>query len=331
MITGTHRILVTGAAGFVGSFVAARLAAMGHQVVGCDNFNDYYDPRLKHDRVAALLAPAGVACHTVELADAAQVAALFEREQPTLVVHLAAQAGVRYSIENPAAYVQSNLVAFGNILEACRHGAIEHLLYASSSSVYGANAKVPFSEDDQVDAPVSLYAATKKSNELMAHSYSHLFKLPATGLRFFTVYGPWGRPDMAYFSFAEKMARGATIPVFAEGLLTRDFTYIDDIVEGVVRLLFKPTPATETRAAHTVFNIGNHNPVRVLDFIQTLEGAIGIEARKEFLPMQPGDVPATHASIDKLKAWVDFAPTTPLAAGLASFWAWYRDWAPRRA
>jgi len=328
MITGAHRILVTGAAGFVGSFVAARLAAMGHQVVGCDNFNDYYDPRLKHDRVAALLAPAGVPCHTVELSDAAQVAALFERERPTLVVHLAAQAGVRYSLENPAAYVQSNLVAFGNILEACRHGRIAHLLYASSSSVYGANAKVPFSEDDQVDAPVSLYAATKKSNELMAHSYSHLFQLPATGLRFFTVYGPWGRPDMAYFSFAEKMARGATIPVFAEGLLTRDFTYIDDIVEGVVRLLFKPTPATETHAAHTVFNIGNHDPVRVLDFIKTLEDAMGIEARKEFLPMQPGDVPATHASIDKLKAWVGFAPTTPLATGLARFWDWYRDWAP---
>ncbi|MDY0974405.1 NAD-dependent epimerase/dehydratase family protein [Massilia sp. CFBP9012] len=330
MIGGSHRILVTGAAGFVGSFVAARLAAMGHQVVGCDNFNDYYDPRLKHDRVAALLAPAGVACHTVELADAAQVAALFERERPTLVVHLAAQAGVRYSLENPAAYVQSNLVGFGNILEACRHGKIEHLLYASSSSVYGANAKVPFSEDDQVDAPVSLYAATKKSNELMAHSYSHLFKLPATGLRFFTVYGPWGRPDMAYFSFAEKMARGATIPVFAEGLLTRDFTYIDDIVEGVVRLLFKPTPASDTSAPHAVFNIGNHNPVRVLEFIQTLESVMGIEASKEFLPMQPGDVPATHAAIDKLKAWVDFAPTTPLATGLANFWTWYRDWAPGR-
>ena len=330
MIAGPHRILVTGAAGFVGSFVAARLAAMGHQVVGCDNFNDYYDPQLKHDRVAALLAPAGVACHTVELSDAAQVSALFERERPNLVVHLAAQAGVRYSLENPAAYVQSNLVGFGNILEACRHGKVEHLLYASSSSVYGANAKVPFSEDDQVDAPVSLYAATKKSNELMAHSYSHLFKLPATGLRFFTVYGPWGRPDMAYFSFAEKMMRGATIPVFAEGLLTRDFTYIDDIVEGVVRLLFKPTPAGASSAPHTVFNIGNHNPVRVLDFIQTLEDAMGIKAHKEFLPMQPGDVPATHASIDKLKAWVDFAPVTPLATGLANFWNWYRDWAPGR-
>ena len=326
-----QRILVTGAAGFVGSFVAARLAAMGHQVVGCDNFNDYYDPRLKHDRVRALLAPAGVVCHTVELSDAAQVAALFERERPQLVVHLAAQAGVRYSIDNPSVYIQSNLVGFGNILEACRQGSIEHLLYASSSSVYGNNAKVPFSEDDQVDAPVSLYAATKKSNELMAHSYSHLFKLPATGLRFFTVYGPWGRPDMAYFSFAEKMMRGATIPVFAEGLLTRDFTYIDDIVEGVVRLLFKPTPATATSAPHTVFNIGNHNPVQVLEFIRTLESVMGVEARKEFLPMQPGDVPATHASIAKLKAWVDFAPTTPLATGLANFWTWYRDWAPTRA
>jgi UDP-glucuronate 4-epimerase len=326
----TRRILVTGAAGFVGSFVAARLAAMGHQVVGCDNFNDYYDPRLKHDRVAALLAPVGVACHTVELADAAQVAALFERERPELVVHLAAQAGVRYSLENPAVYVQSNLVGFGNILEACRHGKVEHLLYASSSSVYGANAKVPFSEDDQVDAPVSLYAATKKSNELMAHSYSHLFGLPATGLRFFTVYGPWGRPDMAYFSFAEKMMRGAPIPVFADGLLTRDFTYIDDIVEGVVRLLFKPTPASATAAPHTVFNIGNHAPVRVLDFIETLEQVMGVKADKQFLPMQPGDVPATHASIDKLQAWVGFAPTTPLHSGLASFWAWYRQWAAAR-
>lgn len=329
VIAGTHRVLVTGAAGFVGSHVAARLAAMGHQVVGCDNFNDYYTPRLKHDRVAALLATAGVPCETVELADAAAVQALFERVRPTLVVHLAAQAGVRYSLENPAAYVQSNLVGFGNILEACRHHKVEHLLYASSSSVYGANAKVPFSEDDQVDEPVSLYAATKKSNELMAHSYSHLFGLPATGLRFFTVYGPWGRPDMAYFSFTQKMIKGESIPVFAEGLLTRDFTYIDDVVEGVVRLLFKPTPAAQGNAAHTVFNIGNHNPVRVLDFIRTIEEVTGIEARKEFLPMQAGDVPATHASIDKLQAWVGFAPTTPLRTGLARFYEWYRDWPGR--
>lgn len=327
-----ERILVTGAAGFVGSFVAARLAALGHSVHGCDNFNDYYDPRLKHERVAALLEPAGVACERVELADAAAVNALFARLQPTRVVHLAAQAGVRYSLQNPAAYIQSNLVGFGNMLEACRQHGVAHLVYASSSSVYGANAKVPFSEDDRVDAPVSLYAATKKSNELMAHSYSHLFQLPCTGLRFFTVYGPWGRPDMAYFSFAEKMARGEPIPVFAEGRLTRDFTYIDDIVEGVVRLLFKPTPAGENGAApHAVFNIGNHHPVQVLDFIRTLERVMGIEARMDFLPMQPGDVPATHAAIDKLRDWVGFAPTTPLETGLAHFYDWYRTWTAHRA
>ena len=330
-MSGPQRILVTGAAGFVGSHVAQQLAKMGHHVVGCDNFNDYYAVQLKHDRVAALLAPRGVECLNVELADGDQVAALFDQVRPTLVVHLAAQAGVRYSIDNPAAYVQSNLVGFGNILEACRRHAIGHLLYASSSSVYGNSTKVPFSEDDQVDAPVSLYAATKKSNELMAHSYSHLFQLPATGLRFFTVYGPWGRPDMAYFSFTRKMMKGEAIPVFAEGLLTRDFTYIDDIVEGVVRLLFKPTPASATTAPHAVFNIGNDSPVRVLDFIRAIEEVTGIEARKEFLPMQPGDVPATHASIDKLKAWVDFAPTTPLKTGLARFYEWYRGWPGRDA
>ena len=330
-MTGPQRILVTGAAGFVGSHVAQQLAKMGHHVVGCDNFNDYYAVQLKHDRVAALLAPLGVECLDAELADSAQVAALFDQVRPTLVVHLAAQAGVRYSIDNPAAYVQSNLVGFGNILEACRRHAVGHRLYASSSSVYGNSTKVPFSEEDQVDAPVSLYAATKKSNELMAHSYSHLFQLPATGLRFFMVYGPWGRPDMAYFSFTRKMMKGETIPVFAEGLLTRDFTYIDDIVEGVVRLLFKPTPATATAAPHAVFNIGNDSPVRVLDFIRAIEEVTGIEARKEFLPMQPGDVPATHASIDKLKAWVDFAPTTPLRTGLARFYEWYRGWPGRDA
>jgi len=321
MLTGTHRILVTGAAGFVGSYVAARLAAMGHQVFGCDNFNDYYDPQLKHDRVAALLAPAGVVCDVVELANPAQVADLFERVQPTLVVHLAAQAGVRYSLINPQAYVQSNLVAFGNILEACRHGKIEHLLYASSSSVYGENAKVPFSESDITDTPVSLYAATKKSNELMAYSYSKLYKFPATGLRFFTVYGPWGRPDMAYFSFTQKLLKGAPIQVFAEGKLTRDFTYIDDIVEGVVRLLFKPSD--EGGVPHAVYNIGNDQPVSVLYFIETLENALGVKAEKEFLPMQPGDVPATHADTNKLKAWVDFAPQTSLATGLARFAQWY--------
>jgi UDP-glucuronate 4-epimerase len=322
MIAGTHRILVTGAAGFVGSYVSARLAAMGHQVFGCDNFNDYYDPQLKHDRVAALLDPAGVKCDVVELADATQVEALFARVKPTLVVHLAAQAGVRYSLINPQAYIQSNLVAFGNILEACRQGKIEHLLYASSSSVYGANAKVPFSEDDITDTPVSLYAATKKSNELMAYSYSQLYKVPATGLRFFTVYGPWGRPDMAYFSFTQRLLKGDPIQVFAEGKLTRDFTYIDDIVEGVVRLLFKPSGA-DGSVPHAVFNIGNDQPVSVLYFIETLENALGVKAQKEFLPMQPGDVPATHADTRKLKDWVDFAPKTSLTTGLKQFAIWY--------
>lgn len=323
MIAGTHRILVTGAAGFIGSYVSVRLAAMGHQVFGCDNFNDYYDPQLKHDRVAALLAPAGVACEVVELADAVQVEALFARVKPTLVVHLAAQAGVRYSLLNPQAYIQSNLVAFGHILEACRQNRIEHLLYASSSSVYGENAKVPFSEDDVTDTPVSLYAATKKSNELMAHSYSKLYKFPATGLRFFTVYGPWGRPDMAYFSFTQKLLKGAPIQVFAEGKLTRDFTYIDDIVEGVVRLLFKPS--AEGGVPHAVYNIGNDQPVSVLYFIETLEQALGVKAEKEFLPMQPGDVPATHADTRKLQEWVDFAPQTSLATGLGRFATWYHD------
>lgn len=327
-MTGQQTILVTGAAGFVGSYVAARLASMGHQVVGCDNFNDYYDPQLKHDRLAAILAPAGVTCETVELADATQVAALFERVRPSLVVHLAAQAGVRYSLQNPAAYIQSNLVGFGNILEACRQHQVAHLLYASSSSVYGSNAKTPFSEDDQTDEPVSLYAATKKSNELMAHSYSHLYRFPATGLRFFTVYGPWGRPDMAYFSFSKNMLEGKTIPVFAEGLLRRDFTYIDDIVEGVVRLLFKPS-LDGAGVPHSVFNIGNNQPVMVLDFIRTLEKALGVEAKLDFQPMQAGDVPATHADTRKLQAWVGYAPATPLADGLTKFAQWFRVWSAK--
>jgi UDP-glucuronate 4-epimerase len=318
-------ILVTGAAGFVGSFVAARLADMGHAVIGCDNFNDYYPVQLKHDRVEALLAPRGIRCLRTELADAAQVAALFEEFQPKLVVHLAAQAGVRYSLQNPAAYIQSNLVGFGNILEACRRHRTEHLLYASSSSVYGANVKVPFAETDRTDEPVSLYAATKKSNELMAYSYSHLYGLPMTGLRFFTVYGPWGRPDMAYFSFTQKIMNGETIPVFAGGELERDFTYINDIVEGVVRLLFKPQGAQAGKPPHAVFNIGNHQPVKVKDFIATLEGVLDRKARIEYLPMQPGDVPATYADTERLRDWVGFAPATPLAKGLAAFRDWYNS------
>jgi len=318
-------VLVTGAAGFIGSAVAVRLAAMGYQVVGCDNFNDYYDPALKRHRVEALLGPAGVPCETLELSDGVQTASLFARVKPALVVHLAAQAGVRYSLQNPAAYVQANLVGFGHILEACRAHKTQHLVYASSSSVYGANAKTPFSESDQTDEPVSLYAATKKANELMAHTYSHLYGLPITGLRFFTVYGPWGRPDMAYFSFARKMLAGESIPVFAEGKLYRDFTYIDDIVEGVVRLLFKPRVDDSGKPPHWVFNIGNNQPVQVLDFIRTLEDAIGVKANLDFQPMQPGDVPATHADTSRLQDWVGYKPTTSLDTGLRRFARWYRQ------
>jgi UDP-glucuronate 4-epimerase len=326
MTLPANPVLVTGAAGFIGSAVAARLAALGHRVVGCDNFNDYYTPRLKQDRVKALLTPVGIECLPVELADATQVNALFEQHKPALVVHLAAQAGVRYSIENPSAYIQSNVVAFSNMLEACQRQQVQHLLYASSSSVYGANAKVPFHEDDRTDEPVSMYAATKKANELMAYTFSHLYGMPATGLRFFTVYGPWGRPDMAYFSFTKKMLARETIPVFAEGKLQRDFTYIDDIVEGVIRLLFKPTLAADGKPPHTVFNIGNHQPVRVMDFIHTLERVLGVQARIEFLPMQAGDVPATYADTSKLHDWVGFAPSTPLEQGLARFRDWYNAW-----
>jgi UDP-glucuronate 4-epimerase len=319
-------ILVTGAAGFIGSFVASRLARMGYDVIGCDNFNDYYIPKLKHDRVATILKPAGVECLQVELADGEQVKKVFAQYQPSLVVHLAAQAGVRYSLQNPSAYIQSNLVAFGHMLEACHKQQVQHLLYASSSSVYGANAKVPFHEDDKTDEPVSLYAATKKSNELMAYSYSHLYGMPTTGLRFFTVYGPWGRPDMAYFSFTQKMLKGETIPVFAKGQLQRDFTYIDDIVEGVVRLLFKPKTASTGKPPHAIFNIGNHQPVLVMDFINTLERVLDVKANIEFLPMQPGDVPATYADTAKLREWVGFAPATPLEHGLAQFRDWYNAW-----
>ncbi|HAV36629.1 MAG TPA: protein CapI [Massilia sp.] len=334
MIPANTPVLVTGAAGFIGSFLAARMARMGMRVTACDNFSAYYPLDLKHGRVQALLAPHDLRCEAVELADARQVERLFERVRPAYVVHLAAQAGVRYSIDNPAAYVQSNLVAFANVLEACRQYRPRHLVYASSSSVYGASLTAPFRESDRTDAPVSFYAATKKANEAMAHSYSHLFGLPASGLRFFTVYGPWGRPDMAYFSFAQKMLKGETIPVFAQGELQRDFTYIDDIVEGIVRVLAKPpggsanapdNPAAGA-APHMVFNIGNCQPVRVLDFIAALEEAVGIKARIRFLPMQPGDVPMTCADTGKLRDWVGFAPATPLQDGLRRFRAWLVAW-----
>ena len=317
-------ILVTGAAGFIGAHVAARLRALGYAVVGCDNFNAYYDPALKRARVRHLLDAAGVACETVDVADDAALRSLFERQRPQLVLHLAAQAGVRHSITHPQDYVQANLVGFGNLLEACRRGGVRHLVFASSSSVYGARTDAPFRESDPTDAPISLYAATKKANEAMAHAYAHVHGLRSTGLRFFTVYGPWGRPDMAYFSFAEKLARGETLPVFAGGELLRDFTYIDDIVEGVVRIALATAPAGA--AASEIFNIGNHSPVRVLDFIATLAGLMGVQPRLDFQPMQPGDVPVTCADVTRLRERVGFEPATPLAQGLARFVAWFRDW-----
>jgi UDP-glucuronate 4-epimerase len=320
-------ILVTGAAGFIGAHVAARLRTLGHTVVGCDNFNDYYAPALKAARVEALLGPLGVACERVELADPSAVRSLFDRLHPGIVVHVAAQAGVRYSLTHPEPYIQSNLVGFANILEASRQGSVDHLVYASSSSVYGECHEMPFRESQPTDSPVSLYAATKKANELMAHAYSHVHGLRATGLRFFTVYGPWGRPDMAYFSFAEKIRAGEALPVFAEGKLQRDFTYIDDIVEGVVRITLSARP--DYAPAHEVFNIGNHTPVTVLEFIRTLSDLMGRQPEFRFLPMQPGDVPVTCADVDKLRARVGFQPSTPLRDGLARFVEWFDAWKTR--
>lgn len=320
-------ILVTGAAGFIGAHVAARLRARGENVIACDNFNDYYDPALKRARVAELLTPLGVSCEAVDIADATAMGRLFERHRPSRVVHLAAQAGVRYSISHPRAYVDSNLVGFANVLEAARNAAVEHLVYASSSSVYGARTQAPFAESQPTDEPVSLYAATKKANEVMAHAYGQVHKLRCTGLRFFTVYGPWGRPDMAYFSFAQKLMAGEALPIFADGLLQRDFTYIDDIAEGVVRLALSPRRDEDPPAE--IFNIGNHRPVTVLDFVGTLARLLNKEPRLEFLPMQPGDVPMTCADVEKLRTRVGFEPATPLDVGLARFVEWFLDWRTR--
>lgn len=323
------RTLVTGAAGFIGSHVAARLADAGHEVVGCDNFNDYYDPRLKEERVEHLLTPRNVACRRVELADAQAVADIFDSVRPEIVIHLAAQAGVRHSITQPQIYVQSNVVAFGHLLEACVRAGAKHLVYASSSSVYGASDNTPFDEGQRTDHPISLYAATKKANELMAHCYSHIHGLRATGLRFFTVYGPWGRPDMACFMFAEKILAGHALPIFASGKLMRDFTYIDDIVEGVVRMAASDADDNAGRAE--IFNIGNHQPVSVLEFVGLLSAALRREARLEFLPMQPGDVYVTSANVDRLRERIGFEPNTPLAAGLEAFVRWFLDWKARRS
>tara|TARA_B100002003_G_scaffold205199_1_gene198495 strand:+ start:22180 stop:23214 length:1035 start_codon:yes stop_codon:yes gene_type:complete len=327
-------VLVTGAAGFVGSFVAARLLAAGKRVVGLDNLNAYYDPALKHGRLEWLLPEAGFDFRRMDLADREGIAALFAEHRFAHVVHLGAQAGVRYSIENPHAYADANLVGFLNILEGCRAVGCEHLVYASSSSVYGGNRKTPFRVSDSVDHPVSLYAATKKANELMAHSYADLYGLPATGLRFFTVYGPWGRPDMAYWLFTEAILQGKPIKVFNNGDMLRDFTHVDDIVESVLRLVTRPPKADpdfdrmdpdpgRSWAPHRVFNIGNSRSEKLMDLILLIEEATGREAIKEFLPMQPGDVQATFADVSALEAEVDFAPKTPLSEGIPRFVEWY--------
>lgn len=331
------KILLSGAAGFIGYFTAKALLDHGHQVVGLDNLNDYYDPKLKLARLDQLQGRNGFHFIKADLADRAAMDRLFETEQPQRVVHLGAQAGVRYSLDNPRAYTESNITGFLNILEGCRHHGIEHLVFASSSSVYGANTEMPFSVHHNVDHPVSLYAATKKSNELMAHSYAHLYRLPVTGLRFFTVYGPFGRPDMAYFNFTRKILAGEPIDVFNHGKHARDFTYIDDIVEGVVRVLDRvpetnsawdsdaPDPSS-SNAPYKIYNIGNNNPVQLLDFIAAIEKATGREAIKNFLPMQPGDVLATYADVDDLMRDVGFAPHTPIDEGMQKFVTWYRDY-----
>ena len=322
------QVLVTGAAGFIGFHVSLALLARGDTVIGIDNLNDYYDVALKVARIKELEKVGAQNFHFIKLdiADSQALADLFTSHKPQRVVHLAAQAGVRYSLKNPHVYVQSNLVGFTNILEACRHNRTEHLVYASSSSVYGGNTKLPFSEQDKVDNPVSLYAATKKANELMAHTYSHLYGLPTTGLRFFTVYGPWGRPDMAPFLFADAILNGKPIQVFNHGDMLRDFTYIDDIVEGVVRVLDKiASPEGNSHTPYRLFNIGNNQPERLLDFIAMLENAFGKTTQKEMLPMQAGDVKATFADTTALENWVGFKPHTDLKVGVEKFVAWYRD------
>ncbi|NTV10455.1 MAG: NAD-dependent epimerase [Zoogloea sp.] len=331
------KILLTGAAGFIGMHTARVLLERGDEVVGIDNLNDYYDPQLKLDRLELLKPYPAFRFEKLDVADRAGIERLFADEKFDRVIHLAAQAGVRYSLQNPHAYADSNLLGFVNILEGCRHNRVGHLVYASSSSVYGGNTKMPFSEHDAVDHPVSLYAATKKANELMAHTYSHLYQLPTTGLRFFTVYGPWGRPDMALFLFTRAILEGRPIDVFNHGKMKRDFTYIDDIVQGVVRTLDRPAepdagfnpdapdPGRST-APYRVFNIGNHDPVELMSFIEAIESAVGRKAEKNFLPMQDGDVPATYADITELNAWTGFAPATPVAEGVQRFVAWYREY-----
>lgn len=331
------KVLVTGAAGFIGMFVCEKLLARGDEVVGIDNFNDYYEVELKEARAMRLAVLPGFRGLRLDISDREAMADLFATEKFDAVVHLAAQAGVRYSLTNPHAYADSNLLGFVNILEGCRHNAVKHLVYASSSSVYGGNTKMPFSEHDNVDHPVSLYAATKKANELVAHTYSHLYGLPTTGLRFFTVYGPWGRPDMAPFLFIRAILAGKPMNVFNHGKMQRDFTYVEDIVEGVVRTLDKPPLANPgfdktvpdpagSWAPYRIFNIGNSQPVELMDFIAAFEESLGMTAQKNFLPMQPGDVPSTSADVSALTALTGFAPATSVREGIGRFVAWYRDY-----
>ena len=331
------KVLVTGAAGFIGMHVCERLLARGDQVVGLDNLNDYYDVSLKQARLARLTGQAEFSFVQLDLANREGVTQMFASELPQCVIHLAAQAGVRHSIAQPYAYIDSNLTGFAHVLEGCRHNGVEHLVFASSSSVYGGHTHLPFSEHDNVDHPVSLYAATKKANELMAHSYSHLYRLPVTGLRFFTVYGPWGRPDMAPFLFTSAIVKGEAIKVFNHGNMQRDFTYIEDAVEAVLRVADKPAqpsaefssaqpdPATST-APYRLFNIGNSQPVNLLDYIAALEAAVGRAATKDFLPMQPGDVQATAANTEALDAWVSFKPATSIQEGTRRFVDWYKNY-----
>ncbi len=331
------KILVTGAAGFIGFHLSQRLLERGDEVIGLDNLNDYYDVTLKKDRLEQLMLNPNFSFHRLDLADREGIAQLFAQSNFEQVVNLAAQAGVRYSLKNPHAYVDSNLVGFVNILEGCRQTKVKHLVFASSSSVYGANTKIPFSVHDNVDHPVSLYAASKKANELMAHTYSSLYGLPTSGLRFFTVYGPWGRPDMALFIFTKAILAGKPIDVFNYGRMKRDFTYIDDIVEGVIRVIDRvaepnlnwsgnaPDPAT-SYAPYKVFNIGNNQPVELMQFIETLENCLGIKAEKNLLPIQPGDVPATYADVDALVQEVGFQPNTPIEVGIERFVNWYRSY-----
>ncbi|MEA2061258.1 MAG: NAD-dependent epimerase [Thermodesulfobacteriota bacterium] len=326
------RVLVTGAAGFIGYYLSRALLEAGNKVVGIDNLNTYYDVNLKKDRLKNLAPYDSFEFSRTDIADSRGINDLFKNNRFDMVVNLAAQAGVRYSIENPGAYVESNLVGFANILEACRHAMPDHLIYASSSSVYGGNRKMPFSVKDMVDHPVSLYAATKKSNELMAHAYAHLYGLPVTGLRFFTVYGPWGRPDMAYFKFTRSILEGRPIDVYNNGNMKRDFTCIDDIVKGVVRVMHNiPVPGrdqleTGTSAPFKIYNIGHNRPVPLMTFIETLEDLLGKKAEKNMLPLQPGDVPSTYADIGPLTAETGFKPRTPLREGLSAFVKWYKSY-----